>query len=113
MKLWLDDQVNDASAPGRHAPIGWSGCSTAMQARRLIKQGKVTVISLDHDLGENVLGNGYTVVRFIEKLVFEGKIDCPAWEIHSANPVGRKNMVLGMISAERIFYSRKNKCTPS
>ena len=104
--LWVDDQIDDPSAHGRHVPEGWIGVKTPLQACRYIKTGKVIHIDFDHDLGmiSNDRG-GYLIARYIEKLAYEGKISRIDWSIHSANPVGRKNIVHAMRSAERSWDS--------
>lgn len=43
MKLWHDDT--------RPAPDGWVWARTNREARRYLRTGEVTEISLDHDLG--------------------------------------------------------------
>lgn len=53
----------------------------------MIKNNKIEYLSLDHDLGEEK--TGYDVAKF---LVQEG-IKIPVINIHSANPVGRDNIV--------------------
>lgn len=104
MKLWLDDMLDDPSSPDRHVPTGWVGAKTALQACRLLASGKITHISFDHDLGPSWAGSGYLVARFIEKLAFNKKIPPLSWEIHSANPVGAKNITLAMKSADKFFF---------
>lgn len=91
MFLFLDDL--------REPPEGAILCRTAEEAIRLIETGQVTLIDFDHDLGEGP--TGYDVANRIEELVAAGKIPMPAWRIHSANPVGRKNIEAAMRAAER------------
>jgi hypothetical protein len=85
MKIFLDDI--------RNAPDdSWTVVRTAQEALKLLKEGNVEVISLDHDLGSGKL-TGYDVVKWIEKEVFLKKeYKSPAIQIHSANPVGRQNI---------------------
>lgn len=66
---------------------------------RLIESAVVTRISFDHDLGTEL--TGYDVAKLVERLVAEGKIAMPSWQVHSANPVGRSNIEGAMRSAER------------
>lgn len=86
VRLWLDDV--------RPAPDGWTHVFTAPEAIAIFAQGVVEVASLDHDLGPSDAGTGYDVLAWIEKAMA-----CHAWygplptiHVHSANPVGRKNM---------------------
>lgn len=71
---------------------------TAPEAIELLKTGKVTHLSLDHDLGPAEAGTGYDVCLFVEQKVFEKSFDFknpfvpPVMTVHSANPVGRQRM---------------------
>lgn len=61
----------------------------------------IDILSLDHDLGEDALGNlrptGYDVVKYIcENNIFAKKI-----YIHTDNVVGRENMYETLIAAQR------------
>ncbi len=91
MFLFLDDV--------RPAPPGSVLCRTAADAIALIDSGVVQMISFDHDLGGRL--TGYDVAKRIELLVSEGRIRCPDWAIHSANPVGRGNIEAAMLAAMR------------
>jgi len=102
MNIWLDDQQDNPDSPERHVPEGWIGVKTALQACRHIRKGKVVKISFDHDLGDNA-GSGYLVARYIEKQAFFCKIPQIQWQIHSANPVGRKNIEMAMNNADRLW----------
>ena len=84
MKIWLDDE--------RPMPLGYDlHVQTAQEAIRLLSQGGVTRISLDHDLGEQG-GTGYEVACFIEQGAYDGTLQSLEVLIHSANPVGRLRM---------------------
>jgi len=84
----------------RDPPLGATLCRTAEAAMSLIESGAVTRISFDHDLGTEL--TGYVVAKRVERLVAEGKIVMPRWQVHSANPVGRSNIEVAMRSAERL-----------
>src|SRR5574338_972354 len=94
MKLWLDDV--------REAPEGWTRCYTAEDVIDVLIRGweNIEEISLDHDLGEGVR-SGYDVVNFIEAHIHSYRVKPPILRIHSANPVGRKNMEAGIASIEK------------
>lgn len=93
MKLWLDD----IREPWKHGCLGWAWAKTADQAIAILKSGKVTEASLDHDLsematiGQPTVGEktGYTVVLWME--------ENDAWpetvDVHSMNPVGAQRML--------------------
>lgn len=62
------------------------------------------VLSLDHDLGDNI-PTGYDLVKQLEEMIatqheFKPKIEM---RIHSANPVGRQNMECGIQSIYRML----------
>lgn len=54
MKIYLDDE--------RQTPEGWHRVYWPEKAIALLKQGAVTEISLDHDIGDDDHGTGYDVV---------------------------------------------------
>lgn len=85
-KLWLDDDLVH-----RVAPEGWTHVTTVEDAIQVLETGFVTHLSLDHDLGENQK-TGYDLIKWIEEQYFVNDIKPPEMKIHSANPVGRKNM---------------------
>jgi len=94
MRLYLDDV--------RPTPEGFDlRAYTAQEAIDFLKAGKVTFISFDHDLGPPEAGTGYDVACWIEEAVSDDLVVMPDWEVHSANPPGRDNIVAAMWSAER------------
>lgn len=97
MKIWLDDE--------RVMPQGFDfHAKTAKEAIRCLESGNVTEISLDHDLGlEAPNTTGYFVAQYIEMAAHNGWIAPIKWEVHSANPAGRKNIEAAMQSAERFW----------
>ena len=101
MKIFLDDVRNPPDD-------GWQIVTSAKACIRILWTygHKVTHISFDHDLGNDIDGTGYTVARWIEEQCYYGALKCPAWQIHSANPVGRENIAAAMRCAE--YYSDKN-----
>jgi hypothetical protein len=95
MKLWLDDI--------RTMPEGFDWhCWGSGEAFHWIRTGTVTFISFDHDLGEDSL-TGYDVAKEIERLASIGMIPTIEWTVHSANPVGRKNIEMAMQQAEKFW----------
>lgn len=99
IRLWLDDirQIPDDFDVWVKNP---------RQAISIITSKKVEFISFDHDLGHNL--TGYDVAKVIELGANMDILDPIGWEIHSANPVGRKNIEMAMISAER-FWKENGK----
>lgn len=96
MKVWLDDIRTPVGS-------GWQWVKTAWEAIDLIKTGKVTEISLDHDLSnDKVFGTGYNVAAFIEEYAYNGG-NRIKWNIHSANPVGRQRMTMALKNADKFW----------
>jgi hypothetical protein len=95
MRVWLDDV--------REAPSGWTWVKTSADAIALLAGGDVAEISLDHDLGDDVVnGTGYSVVCWIEEAVATRGFVPPKMQIHSANVVGRERMARGIQVIERL-----------
>lgn len=86
MKIYLDDE--------RNSPEGWVRTYTVEETISLIENnlGKVTHVSLDNDLGEDLL-QGYKVLDYLEeKVYFDSEYPMPHVQVHSANPVRRDYM---------------------
>ena len=92
MKVYLDDM--------RPAPNDYQLARTYGDAIKLLKTGKVTHISFDHDLGTNK--TGYDVLTWIEERVFNKIIKAPKITIHTANPSAREKMLKGVRSIYRM-----------
>jgi len=107
MRLWLDDI--------RPAPPGFDvHVKTAPDAIRLLKSGKVSEVSLDHDLGEGAtqgtdVGTGYDVAVWIERQAFDNKLQRLKWNVHSANPVGRMKMERALQNADKFWDGHEDK----
>ena len=92
MRIYLDDE--------RQTPEGFDKrVYTASEAIDAIERaaencGGVDLLSLDHDLGNDDDGTGYTVITWIEEQAHNGdwhKVP-RAFNVHSANPVGANRM---------------------
>lgn len=94
MTLWLDN----IREPWKHGYVGCEWAKTADEAIALLKTGRITFASLDHDLSETAtMGTptkgektGYTVVCWLEE-------HPEFWpekgvKVHSMNPVGARRM---------------------
>jgi hypothetical protein len=108
MKIWLDD---DRTPPDVDGP--WLWVTNAVDAVDQLFEAydlneEVEEISLDHDLADFADGKeltGLVVLQEIERRLEsgEGEIAVPKkFSIHSANPVGRKNMQAAIDSIERM-----------
>lgn len=95
MRIWLDDV--------RPMPEDYDfWAKNGDDAMLKIASGSVEKISFDHDLGLSS-PTGYDVAKAIEHWAYYKIIPPIVWEIHSANPVGRKNIEQAMKSAERYW----------
>ena len=103
MRLYLDDV--------RPTPDGFDvRAYTSAEAIGMLRTGKITFISFDHDLGADANGTGYDVAKWIEEQAFTNPaFVTPEFAIHSANPVGAVNIGHAMRAAQ---YAR-NRPTPS
>ena len=89
MKIYLDDE--------REAPEGWTRTYRVGQTLELLveNEGAVTHLSLDHDLGTE--RTGYTVLLWMERMVFETDYVPPEHiTVHSANSGARPKMELAI-----------------
>ena len=81
--LFLDDL--------RLCPDGFIVARTYNDAVNLIKEkGLPSMISFDHDLGEEK--TGYDFAKFIVNYCLDFKLPPPLYYVHSANPVGAENI---------------------
>lgn len=112
MKLWLDDE-RDPSDPFIQSEFGADGdevwAKTAATAINHLRQGNVTSVSLDHDLGPRS-GTGMDVAKWIEEQAFHGTLPRLAWAVHSMNPAGRANMIRALLRADDFW--KKNEEAP-
>ena len=100
MRVYLDDK--------RQTPEGWHRVFWPEEAIELIKSGKVEVISLDHDLGDDQRGTGYDVLSWIEEQVFmSSEFKCPELLVHSANPAAKTRMLAAITQIEQIGHRCK------
>ena len=100
MKVWLDDI--------RPAPRGWRRARRPDEVIRFLKTGKVTELSLDHDLGGD--DDGYRVVTWIEEQVVRHGLT-PPWpiKVHSANTSAVPRMEAGIRSLYRRWQKNKER----
>lgn len=94
MKIWIDDI--------RPAPNGWVWAKNSADAIKLIYTAKnIEEISFDHDLGGD--DTAYRVATLIEELAYKKKINKLTWHIHSANPIGVRNIRTAMENADKYW----------
>lgn len=71
----------------------------------VLNNGCPDVISFDHDLGEGK--SGYDFAKWLVEMDLDKKIEIPlhfSYVVHSANPVGREN-IIGLLES----YMQKSK----
>jgi hypothetical protein len=98
LRIWLDDVRPMPNMEGFNC---W--CKTAKEFVSAIKFSELDYISFDHDLGSEEGLDGYWVAVYIETLAAKHRIGRVGWDVHSANPPGRKNIEAAMTSAERFW----------
>jgi hypothetical protein len=84
MRVFLDDE--------RRTPEGWVRAFWPDEVVDLLKTGEVTELSLDHDLGDDARGTGYTVLLWLEEQVMVHGMTPPKLTVHSANTSARQKM---------------------
>lgn len=91
MKVYLDDI--------REAPDGWTRTKTVTETIALLESGKVTDLSLDHDLSFEHYGGdytkeqtGYDVLLWIEGQVVLNGFKPPNMYAHTGNPSAKIKM---------------------
>ncbi len=85
MKVYLDDE--------REAPEGWMRTYTVQATIMMLRSGRVSHLSLDHDIGpEEAFGTGYDVLLWLEEQVLIKGFTPPKITVHSANAGARPKM---------------------
>ncbi len=93
-KLYLDDIRNPKSD-------GWTVVRNYEEFVQSIDQnGLPDEISFDHDLGEDVK-TGYDCAKWLCEYCWMNGIPIPPYNVHSANPVGRDNIIGTLKSYEK------------
>lgn len=108
VRIWLDD-LRDPEDPaiqrdfGAHGDEAW--CKTMQEALGLLAEGHVAHISFDHDLGAEE--TGYDLAKILEQYAAHGRGVQVAWNVHTANPVGRAKIFLAMRRADQLWEERR------
>ena len=105
MKIFLDDE--------RATPPGWVRAYWPEEVIALLKDNPVTELSLDHDLGDDERGTGYTVLLWLEEqVVLHGRTP-PKIRVHSANASARLKMQAAIDAIERHVSLRTASSPPA
>lgn len=102
MRLWIDDvraPPSDEWTWAKNSKIAMAQIGSHFIGSKNAGQIPAFTISFDHDLG----GDDTTMVvaRHFEELAFKGIDFQLEWAIHSANPVGRKNLEYTLLAVEK------------
>ena len=84
IRVFLDDE--------RATPPGWVRTCWPYEVITLLKTGDVVELSLDHDLGDDLRGTGYSVLLWLEEQVVLHGLKPPILRVHSANSSARLKM---------------------
>lgn len=103
MKVFLDDL--------RPAPPGWTRAYWPDEVIGLLESGRVSALSLDHDLGDDSRGTGYDVLLWIERAVALHGFQPPTLFIHSANPVAAQRMAQAVSAIDRLRAGEERRAT--
>lgn len=94
-RLWIDDQWDDPEMPFRHPPEGFIPAKSSKEAMLLVEEkGLPSFISFDHDLGGD--DDAIVFITWMSNSYYSHEI--PDYQVHSANPVGRANIISKMES---------------
>jgi len=100
-KVFLDDE--------RATPEGWVRAYWPEEVIALLETASVAEISLDHDLGDDEHGTGYTVLLWLEEQVaLHGRIP-PKLGVHSANSSARLKMEAAIASIARLACQNQSR----
>lgn len=86
MKVYLDDE--------RKTPDGWTRTYNVPETIKLLETGKVTELSLDHDLGVGIRDGQGVTLWLKQKVHDDPSFVLPRIYFHTQNPVGKENMKL-------------------
>lgn len=95
-RIWLDDV--------RPMPEGFNiHCKSSKECLDFLFSinYQADLISFDHDLGEN--DTSIPVAEVLETYAYHGNINPIKWQIHSANPVGRRNLEVILRRADKYW----------
>lgn len=108
--LWLDDERDPADHlwhryfPVSNPQVEWLKTFDAF-VKWVTANGLPDAICFDHDLGEQE-GSGFDAGKWLTGYCLEQNKPLPAWNIQSANPIGKENIISILRSFERVIGNR-------
>lgn len=102
--LWLDDERDPTDVRWRsYFPIPDPVVVWVRTCEEFVEwitaNGLPEAICFDHDLGEQK--SGYDAAKWLTEYCLEQNQSLPAWNIQSANPIGKENIISKLRSFER------------
>ena len=107
--LWLDDERDPADDrwhpyfPISDPRIVWLRTYNEF-VQWVSASGLPDAICFDHDLGEQK--SGFDAAKWLTEYCLEENRPLPLWNIQSANPIGRENIISILRSFERVIGNR-------
>lgn len=104
--LWLDDERDPVKEKWQHyfpiedPEVVWLK-SYADFVGWISNHGLPAAICFDHDLGEDK--SGFDAAKWLTEYCLSQEKSLPAWNIQSANPIGKENIASLLNSFERIM----------
>jgi hypothetical protein len=109
LHLWIDDERDPIRFRNPfYRDIPWVWARTASEALEILRQGQVEVVSFDNDLGPGEM-EGHQIFDNLEQWIEEGFVArIPSIHVHTANPIARRRMRLGV----QRLYARQSSLAP-
>lgn len=108
--LWLDDERDPSDArwhgyfPIPDAKPVWLKTFSAF-VDWIDNHGLPDAVCFDHDLGLDQ--SGFDAAKWLTEYCLDRDLPLPLWEIQSANPIGKQNIVSVLSSYERMRGTRE------
>ena len=103
--IWLDDERNPSDSrwhpffPVADTKVVWVKSFEAF-CSWMETNGLPDAICFDHDLGDGP--SGFDAAKAVTEYCLESGQFLPAWNVQSANPIGKQNIISILKSFERI-----------
>jgi hypothetical protein len=107
--LWLDDERDPSDErwhsyfPIQNPAVEWVKTYAAF-VEWVTANGLPAAVCFDHDLGDHE--SGFDAAKWLTEYCLERNTPLPAWEIQSANPIGKENIISILQTFERVIGNR-------